>query len=308
MDIMHIITQMLIIFGVVLVGFFSAKRKLWNFDLDRNLSVFILSVSMPALIIASVMGKGLTFDGTEITTLLLVSLVSYAVLFGFAFIIPLIWKVEKEKVEPLRFMLAFGNVCFIGYPLCEAVFGPRALFYASVLNIPFNFLVYTFGISFINGGSAKSALSTKLILSPCIIASVIAIILAAFKVQTPEPIAKWFHTIGDITTPCALLIVGSCLSRFPKHDIRGNSFIYTVTFLRLIALPLTVGVILAFMNVDKLICDVAITLCAMPIATNGVLFCLKYNKDERTMTQALFFTTVGSLITLPTIAFIASLF
>ncbi len=50
MDILHIITQMLMIFGIVLVGLFAAKRKLWAGDLDRKLSIYIMNISMPALI------------------------------------------------------------------------------------------------------------------------------------------------------------------------------------------------------------------------------------------------------------------
>ena len=62
MDILHIITQMLMIFGIVLVGLFAAKRNLWAGDLDRKLSIFIMNISMPALILASVMGKDLAFE------------------------------------------------------------------------------------------------------------------------------------------------------------------------------------------------------------------------------------------------------
>ena len=43
MDFLHIVTQMLMIFGIVLVGLFAAKRNLWSGDLDRKLSIFIMN-------------------------------------------------------------------------------------------------------------------------------------------------------------------------------------------------------------------------------------------------------------------------
>mgnify|MGYP004426929149 CR=1 FL=1 len=46
MDFLHIVTQMLMIFGIVLVGLFAAKRNLWSGDLDRKLSIFIMNVSV----------------------------------------------------------------------------------------------------------------------------------------------------------------------------------------------------------------------------------------------------------------------
>ena len=46
----------------------------------------------------------------------------------------------------------------------------------------------------------------------------------------------------------------------------------------------------------------------MPVATNGIMLCLQYGKDERVMTQGLFFTTLMSVVTIPLVAYVASLF
>ena len=45
-----------------------------------------------------------------------------------------------------------------------------------------------------------------------------------------------------------------------------------------------------------------------PVATNGIMLCLQYGKDERVMTQGLFFTTLMSVVTIPLVAYVASLF
>ena len=298
MDILHIITQMLMIFGIVLVGLFAAKRNLWAGDLDRKLSIFIMNISMPALILASVMGKDLAFENSELISLAVVAVVNYIVLIGLAYLIPHLFKVNKARLGISRFMLAFGNVSFIGYPVCDAVFGSKAVFCASVLNIPFNLLVFTIGVSFIIGG----------ILSPCVVASLIAVVIAVARIQIPTPVGEWFHLLGDLTTPCALLIIGSSLSHIPVRDMLGNRFVYSMTLLRLFILPLAVGGVLALMGINPFVSDVAVVLSAMPVATNGIMLCLQYGKDERVMTQGLFFTTLLSVISIPLVAYLASLF
>lgn len=308
MDILHIVTQMLMIFGIVLVGLFAAKRNLWAAELDRKLSIFIMNISMPALILASVMGKDLAFENSELLALAVVAVVNYVVLIGMAYLIPYVWKVNSARKGLLSFMLAFGNVSFIGYPVCDAVFGPKAVFCASVLNIPFNLLVFTVGVSFINGGKAKSAFSPKLILSPCVVASLIAVVIAVARIQMPTPVGEWFHLLGDLTTPCALLIIGSSLSHIPVRDMLGNRFVYGMTLLRLLVLPLLVGAVLALMGVNPFVSDVAVVLSAMPVATNGIMLCLQYGKDERVMTQGLFITTLLSVVSIPLVAYLASLF
>ena len=98
MDIVHIITQMLMIFGIVLVGLFAAKRNLWAGELDRKLSVFIMNISMPALILASVMGKDLAFENSELIALGVVAVVNYVVLIGLAYLIPHLFKVNKARL------------------------------------------------------------------------------------------------------------------------------------------------------------------------------------------------------------------
>lgn len=308
MDFLHIVTQMLMIFGIVLVGLASAKRNLWAGELDRKLSVFILNVSMPALILASVMGKDLEFEASEVLTLGLVAVVNYVILIGLACLIPQIWHVNRSRQGLARFMLAFGNVSFIGYPVCDAVFGPKAVFCASVLNIPFNLLIFTIGVSFINGGKARSAFSPKLVFSPCVVASLIAVAIALMGISVPEPVGQWFHLLGDLTTPCALLIIGSSLSHIPVRDMLGNRFAYAISLLRLIVLPLVVGVVLRLLGVENFVANVAVVLSAMPIATNGIMLCLQYGKDERVMTQGLFLSTLFSVVTIPLIAYLTQLF
>ena len=308
MDFLHIVTQMLMIFGIVLVGLASAKRNLWAGELDRKLSVFILNVSMPALILASVMGKDLEFEASEVLTLGLVAVVNYVILIGLACLIPQIWHVNRSRQGLARFMLAFGNVSFIGYPVCDAVFGPKAVFCASVLNIPFNLLIFTIGVSFINGGKAHSAFSPKLVFSPCVVASLIAVAIALMGISVPEPVGQWFHLLGDLTTPCALLIIGSSLSHIPVRDMLGNRFAYAISLLRLIVLPLVVGVVLRLLGVENFVANVAVVLSAMPIATNGIMLCLQYGKDERVMTQGLFLSTLFSVVTIPLIAYLTQLF
>lgn len=305
MDFVHIITQMLMIFGIVIVGFLAAKRNVWAGDLNRHLSVFVMNVTMPALILASVMGEGLELENSELASLGLVAVASYVVLIGTAYLVSGLWKVNRSRVGLLRFMVSFGNVSFIGYPVCDAVFGPKAVFCASVLNIPFNLLIFTIGVSFINGKSIKSAFSPRLVFSPCVVASLVAVSFALLRIQTPAPIGQWFHLLGDMTTPCALLIIGSSLSNIPVRDMIGNRFVYSVTALRLFITPMILALTLRALPIDPFVADVAVVLAAMPVATNGIMLCLQYGQDERVMTQGLFLTTLLSVVSIPAVAWIA---
>ena len=303
MDYLHIATQMLMIFGIVVVGYLSAKRNLWAPELNRKMSVFVLNVSAPCLILASVMGKGLVFERMEIMQIMLVSVLNYVILIGGAYLVTAIWRMEPDRRGQLRFMLSFGNVTFIGFPVLAAIFGDRAVFYGAVLTIPFNILIFTVGIEFIRGGAhIWKAFRPRLIFSPCVVASVAAVAMALMKVETPAPVAQWFHLLGDMTIPCALIIIGASLTAVPVRAMAGNRFVYTMAALKLGVLPVAVLTLFRLLGMEEYVTSVAVVLSAMPVAANGIMFCLKYGKEERNMAQGIFITTLLSVATIPLIA------
>lgn len=303
MDFLYIVTQMLMLFGIIVVGYFAARRGVWVTEMNRNLSIFVLTITAPCLILSSVMGEGLVFSGEEIGQLILVSLLNYVILIGGAYLVSAIWHTGPAREGILRFSLSFGNVTFIGFPVLLAIFGEKAVFYGAVLTIPFNILMFTIGIEFVRGGKGVwQAFRPKLIFSPCVIAAVAAVVIALLKIQTPAPVAQWFHLLGDMTVPTALLIIGASLTSIPLRAMAGNRFVYTVAALKLGVIPLIVLATFRLLGISPEVTSVAVVLTAMPVGVNGVMFCLRYGKDERLMAQGIFITTLLSVATIPLIA------
>lgn len=311
----HILSQMLLLFGVIMIGFGSTKLGAWPASLNKPISHFVLTVTAPMLILSSVMGDGLVFERDEIIRILWVAVVNYLVIFPLALLAPWIWTatgrlVKRDRRPPmadylkgqLRFMTAFGNVTFIGFPVVSAIFGPRALFYAAVLTIPFNLLMYTIGEVFIAGGSAWGAINRRQLLSPCTLAAAATVVLAFFKFDYPPLMVRFFHLVGDMTIPAALIIIGSTLAGMPKRTMLGSWFAYRVSAIRLILVPAVVWLVLSDLGTETYTMQVAVVLSGMPVGVNGVMFCLKYNRDERIMAQTIFLSTVLSMITIPIMA------
>ena len=303
MSFIQILAQMGIIFGVVIVGYIATRIGVWKVEMNRNMSVFVLNVTCPMLIIGSVMGEGLQFSYQEIWQLIVVSLINYAVLIIGAFVIAKAWRVRPDRQGLQKFMVTFGNVTFIGFPACAAIFGDRAVFYASVLDIPFNLLIFTVGLSFVTEQPIRAIFRPRVLFSPCVVASIIAVALALLKADTPPIIGKFFHLVGDMTIPCALLLIGATLATIPVRDMVGNKFVYAIATLKLLIMPMAVWGVFQLFTFDPFVTNVAVVLTGMPVAANGIMFCLKYGKDEHLMTQAIFLTTLLSLFTLPLLAF-----
>lgn len=293
-----IVSQMIILFIIVIVGYFLTKKKMMDSDFDRKLSTFVINVACPCLILSSVMGDTLP-DKHLILPLLIVGFATYILLILGAFLIPRHLPIKPEERGIYSFMLAFGNVGFIGYPIVASIFGANAVFYASILNFPSTLLIFVFGTLFVSGGKDKMKFDIHTLYCPAMIASYLSILIVATGYKLPNVISTPFTLLGNMTVPSALLIIGSSMAQIPFKRMFGSTGIYLMAALRLIIIPLIILYLSRVCRVDSTINDINTILCAMPVASYGTLFCIQYGKGETTMAQGTFLTTLLSVISIP---------
>ena len=225
-----IVTQMIILFIIVIIGYFLSKKKMMDADFDRKLSVLVINVTCPSLILSSVMGDTLPDKGF-ILPLLIVGFATYIVLIGGAFLFPRLLPVKAANRGIYSFMLAFGNVGFIGYPIVASIFGANAVFYACILNFPSTLLIFVFGTLFISGGESKIRFDWRTLYCPAMIASYLSILIVVTGWTPPKVLSTPFTLLGNITVPAALLIVGSAIAQVPIRRMFGNTAIYLMSAL-----------------------------------------------------------------------------
>ncbi|WP_300727221.1 AEC family transporter [uncultured Bacteroides sp.] len=280
------------------MGYFLRKKKMMDSDFDRKLSIFVINVACPCLILASVMGDVLP-DKELILPLLIVGFATYTILIGLAFVLPKLMPVKPEERGIYSFMLAFGNVGFIGYPIVASIFGANAVFYASILNFPSTLLVFIFGILFVTGDKDKMKFDVRTLYCPAMIASYLSIAIVATGWTVPKVISTPCTLLGNMTVPAALLIIGSSMAQISFRRMFGSLSIYLMAALRLMIVPLAILSLARLCGVDRTINDINTVLCAMPVASYGTLFCIQYGKGETTMAQGTFITTLLSVVSIP---------
>ena len=280
-----IVTQMIILFILVIIGYCLSKKKMMDADFDRKLSGLVINVTCPSLILSSVMGDTLP-DKEKILPLLVVGFATYVILIGLAFLLPRYLPVKSSDRGIYSFMLAFGNVGFIGYPIVASIFGASAVFYASILNFPSTLLIFVFGTLFISGGQGKMRFDWRTL-----------IVVTGWV--PPRVISTPFILLGNVTVPAALLIIGSSIARVPIRRMFGNTAIYIMSVLRLMLVPLLILYLSRLCSIDETIANINVVLAAMPVASYGTLFCIQYQKGEVIMAEGTFLTTLLSVLSIP---------
>lgn len=300
------VQQMFILAVAIAFGFVARKLKLMNDQFDTTLSKLILSITMPCMIIGAVICRSELPDTSAILAICAYSWLAYALILVIAVIVPRLMRLEPSKRGAYSFMVTFANVGFIGFPVCGAIFGETAILYAAIFNIPFNVLVFTVGILMLssNGESGQSKAEllkgcVKNLKSPCLIACIIALILSLLNVCNTGIVGEAIAQVGNMTTPAALLIVGSSIAKAPFATLINQVRPYILAFIRLLFVPIVVW--LVFRNVinDPIILGVLVVTSGMPVASNGTLISLLYGGDMDSIARGTFLTTILSLVTIP---------
>lgn len=309
MDIQVLLAQMTILFVVVIAGYICGKTHLMNAPLSKGLSGLIVNLTCPCLVLASTMGDVMP-DRRLILPLLLIGTVTYAILLPVATYLPRLWGCQDPERGLHSFMLTFGNVGFIGYPVVASIFGPEAVFYAAILNVPNTLSVFVWGAQFIAGKGQGGSLLSRLY-TPAMIGTYLSIIVVATAWHAPEVIAKPLTMVGNVTVPASLLIIGYSISQIPAKHMAGGPRVWTTTLGRLLAMPLLVCYTMrlvvwlipaASVVFDPHLIQINTLIIAMPVASFGTIFCLKFGVDETVMAQGTFLSTILSLFTIPIVA------
>ena len=195
------------LFILILVGYGAAKLRIIDGRFSQQLSVFVINISSPCLIVSSVLGD-ISPDKDLILPVLAIGCVTYAFFVAVAMLLSRIITRNKDMQGIYGFMLTFGNVGFIGYPIVASIFGKYAIFYASLLNIPFTLLAFSLGKKMIQGGPGGLKLDWKILISPAMIACYLSTMIVVFDIKgLPNIVTTPITLLGNITVPAALLII-----------------------------------------------------------------------------------------------------
>ncbi len=298
-----VFTQVVGLFVLVIVGFVAARLHIIGPEFNKQMSSFVILISSPCLILGSVMGDTVP-SPAMIAPLLLVGMLSYAVLAALAVALSRLFTSNRDDRGIYSFMLTFGNVGFIGYPVVAAIYGPHAIFYACIVNFAFTVFAFTVGMHMVKGGHLS--FDWRVLVSPAMLCSYAAMVLVALGVDDyPDAVSVPVGLIGGLTVPAALIIIGSSLAQMPIRKVAGTPRVWMAAACRLVVMPLAVLAVTLPLGCSREVTAINLILAAMPVGSFGTMFCLQCGRDERLMVQGTFISTLLSVATIPLVVWFA---
>ncbi|WP_414732572.1 AEC family transporter [Acetobacterium carbinolicum] len=303
MNINVVINQMLELFIILTLGYISAKRKIVSPKFGAQLSNFILSITLPCMMLASVASMPKDTDHKAVVMMFVIAILFYIVMPFIAYFITRILLVKKEDRHLYMYMTIWSNVGFMGFPVIASIFGAGAIFYATIFNLIFNVSNFTLGIMLMSKEGRK-ALDVKKFLSPGIMASIASVIMFSLKLQLPVLLNDTAKTVGSTTSALAMIVIGIALAEIPIKSVFTEIRLYPYVIIKQILLPLFAWVVLKNVIVNPYLLGIVIVIIAMPVATSTVLFANQYENNVCLATKGVFITTLASVVTIPMISYL----
>lgn len=303
MDLLPVTGSIITLFILVGVGFIAYRLGYVTRHGASGLSSLLVNVSIPCLILESMqvpLSSGLVHS---MEIIVIVEIVVYAVSFCIAALIPCILKGSPFETGVLRFMLIFSNLGFMGYPVAYAMFGQESVFYVTLINLPFGFLVFTIGVFLLRPDLASHP-DLRRILTPGLLASFLGLILLVTGITIPPPLNESISLLGSVTTPLAMIVIGTFLAPLPLADMISDTRVWVISACRLMVIPVIVFIIISPFVTDPLLLGIPVLLAAMPVAANTVLLSEEYGVNAELASKGVFISTLLSLVTIPIIGYV----
>lgn len=304
MDLSALLTKMVIFVVLMVIGYIGARTKLLNGEFTKAASKLTLNVFMSATIINSVIANPPQLSGGELAEVMLACCVSIGLGYLLSALMVRLLPFNRERKPLMELLISVTNTMFIGVPVAEPVFGSQAVFYIAMSCIPFNVLLYTYGVWRMNQSGERVKLHLKDMVCVPLIATVAALLIFVLDIPVPAVAKELCSTLSAATMPMSMLVIGSSLGRVSLLDAFKEKSLYFVSLMRLVLVPLLTLPVLRLITADPVLLGAMVIIAGCPSGIVVTVLAIQYGRDAEYTSKGILLNTVLSMVTLPALVYL----
>lgn len=295
-----IIKSVISLFLMIMIGVYGHKRKIISSQMNTGLTDILIQIALPIMIVTSfIFTYDHTLKGNVIKTFYY-SFIAYMVMILLSYL--LLLPIGKDKKTILHFANVFPNTGYIGFPILMSIYGPEGVIYGSIFNMFFVIFLWTYGLMLFKSDFKKKTLKSeikKILLNPSILAVIIGLIIMIFRIQLPSALLSSMNSVGSMTGPLSMIIIGGILSEAKIVHYLMDWTIYYGIIIKLLIIPLLIYILFLLTNHHSMAITTVILMTAMPASTMTSILAKKFNKKESYAAVLVSLSTILSLLTIP---------
>lgn len=219
---------------------------------------------------------------------------------GFILIIAKVLNLTKSLTFVLLITTCVFNAGNFGIPVAERTFGHNGAAVEAVVVLLSNVSLWGVGYALVSAqASTKKSWLRDYFSLPMPYAFLMAMLLKVSGIRFPEPIWSPISWCADAVIPVALITLGMQLAK----QVRWPSikFVTGVVVSKLILMPIAAVIICFLLGYWPWPAGQMILAASSPSAVNAVLLAIDQNTEVERTTDAVFWTTALSAITVPVV-------
>lgn len=299
----------LVLFAILFTGYFLRKIHFLDDAMNHGLNKFIVYFAYPCMIVHNLgtleMNEQII---AQFLLMLLLTLACFLIYGGWMYAYCKIRKVPREVSNIVELSSLSPNNGFMGFPITLIFFGEKGFLFMLAHNAAMNFFVFTYGTHVLRRNKDAVRRRTpglffrsflKVLFNPNVIALILGFLISALHLNMPAAVDEYLVYIGNVSTPMAMIYIGSTLAGCKMMEILKDRIVIEGTLNKLLLLPLLTYGLVVFLPVDPLIKATLILGCCFPAAATISMLAEQEGENETMASKILFLSTVLSIITIP---------
>lgn len=296
---MQLLGKMAVLFSFMIIGYFCYKRKYMTKEAAGVISFIVLNIACPAMIISGTVNREGDIPGGLMPTVIAATIM-YAVLIVIAVFLPLLLRVEKKDRGVYRLMTIFSNIGFMGFPVAQAMFGDASIMYVTIFQIPYNLLIYSYGIYILTSNQeGASGFQWKKMINIGMISAILAIVLYVFDWKVPAFIGEATESLGAMTAPLSMIVIGIALAQIPLRSLFTDVRLLFFTAVKLLLIPILGMLVCKRIVEDEILLGVLMIMLSVPVGSMTAMLAEQYGGDTELTSKGVALTTLLSVVTIP---------
>ena len=309
----HIIMEHIILYAIVpiivvmLAGYISGKKGIFNGDDSKKFNKVVLDYALPAALFVSIVQSTREMLARDLK-LSIISLVGIMFCFMLVYYVFKMFKKNTGADAAISALISGSpTIGFLGFAVLEPIFGttPSVALVVAIVSIVVNAVGIPVGLSLMNASLEKQQLAAattsgtaavvkkrpsawipvlNALKQPVAWAPILAVIWVVAGIPWPKWASPSFDLIKGANASMAVFAAGVTLSAV-KVNINWQAVLGCI--LKLIMMPALVLVLGLVFKMDPLNLKMLVVACALPPAFSGIIIASEYDTYVATSTSSL---------------------
>lgn len=283
-----------------LIGFFSRRMGVLPPQANNVITQLMLYITLPALILYSLDGTFSVKLLSDFTWLVVMSVFIICI-----FVVAAAWlrmkaNLPDDQKTVYESLIIFGNQGYMGFAVAYILLAEQGIIYLTIFNVFYLILIWSYGIYLFTKDNPN--IDWKLLFfNPGILSTFIGVVMLFLPFQWPTSILDTFESVGKMTIPLSMILIGSLLADINKEQLRRyskNMYIWIAAGCKLLIIPLFLLVFFLFQTPYPLIL-IAVLTSAMPSASTISVYAQKFGGDASFASFGVLISTLLCIVTIP---------